>query len=374
MRPTSRYLLLWCMMACGLLLGGASGGDTSDNNHAAPSPAHDGMASASVGTLAHTQLDAALFVKSAFALARDTGDFWGAQKLLSAAVHLEGHNPKHYLALGDVEAKLGRPGEALVAWETAIELDRRAIAAAGASKGQRVAQVLGKEAHDMRVHNLESVTSEWRLRQAMEELEAYRALMRDHAKASTGTGAATGTTTATGRGGGVDTAADAQSCNERGASESSGRAPGSSGRSDASDASDGTSDETSDVLLSFWATPLVVVNVTKRRVEMGATLVDHTRLRHLASEAFDEANSYEPLVSDEHGQLTPNNQLFEWQSKSRSRRDGAQLLLEVVRTRGCRLSLQSHPTPPRTLPTSPPSAPLEPGTAWCSHRLGGTVR
>ena len=206
----------------------------------------------------------------------------------------------------------------------------------------------------------------------MEELEAYRALRSDHAKASTGTSTSTSTSTsmststATGRGTGtgVDTAADAQSCNERGASEGSGRAPGSGGGSDASDASDVTSDvtsdETSDVLLSFWATPLVVVNVTKRRAEMGATSVDHTRLRHLASEAFDEANSYEPLVSDEHGQLTPNNQLFEWQSKSRFRRGGAQLLSEVVRARGCRLSLQSHPTPPHptTHTHSPPPRPV----------------
>ena len=53
-------------------------------------------------------IDPELYMKSAFVLAQSSGDFWAAQKLLSAAVSAAPYNATYHVALGDVEAKLGR--------------------------------------------------------------------------------------------------------------------------------------------------------------------------------------------------------------------------------------------------------------------------
>ena len=66
--------------------------------------------------------DAALYHKAAFKIAKDSGDFWAAQKLMSEACRLQ-PSSRYLVALGDVESKLGRPTEAGVAWWRAEQLD-----------------------------------------------------------------------------------------------------------------------------------------------------------------------------------------------------------------------------------------------------------
>jgi len=79
----------------------------------------------------HDTAAAAALLSVAFEHARATGDFWVAEKLLAAAAcRTGGRDPRLLSALGDVQMKLGRPLEALLAWRGAAALDPGLAAAA----------------------------------------------------------------------------------------------------------------------------------------------------------------------------------------------------------------------------------------------------
>jgi uncharacterized protein (TIGR02466 family) len=65
--------------------------------------------------------------------------------------------------------------------------------------------------------------------------------------------------------------------------------------------------------ISLFASPIEVINITAFRESRNLGPLDHTSLVEAAFRGYQEANWDGPLVDEVHGELTPNNQFFEYQ-------------------------------------------------------------
>jgi len=290
--------------------------------------------------------------------ARDTGDFWVAEKLLSAAAcRTGGADPQVLAALGDVQLKLRRPLEALLAWRLAAALDPRLSSGPKANRASSSSLSSSSSSSPsspssssssflgQRLTDLEAQTSPGRWLQALELANgtAWRCDTRTITRSARGSRGGEPHAAAPGacvrfarrqrvsglrpphRGlsplrahaaapcGTPDTSASpaprAPPPRESLASESSPPSSSSSLSSSSLAAVSFGGIET----VALFSTPLVIVNVTARRLARGEAPLSNEALVRVALQGYAEALAGGPMVDEVHGPLSPNNQFFEFQ-------------------------------------------------------------
>mmetsp|Transcript_55873 Transcript_55873/g.111983 ORF Transcript_55873/g.111983 Transcript_55873/m.111983 type:complete len:450 (+) Transcript_55873:115-1464(+) len=213
------------------------------------------------------------FYQTAFQLAETTGDFWVTEKLLQVSVCLAPGEKKYFVALGDVQSKLGRPAQAIQAWRRALRVD------AGFSL-----------AFNGRMVDLETSTSENRFRQALATTNEseWKCPIDNKLKLSV-------------------------LRRRRETRKSAWKAQGSAEPLDSFGPIPTSVSSTAISVANLFASPLVIVNVTAWCLEKGKAPLDHSSMARVAMAGFAEANRDGPMVDEVHGPLTPNNQFFEFQ-------------------------------------------------------------
>lgn len=187
------------------------------------------------------------YYDTAFKIAKQTGDFWVAEKLLQAAVCLDA-NPRYTEALGDVEMKLGRPTEALLAWQKTVNLDAN------------FAPHFKKRKNEMKY-----TTSPIRWLQALNQSKDNEWECQDNIPTTESTSSLS------------------------------------------------TTEKPYTQTLHLFSSPVEVINITAFREHRGLREIDHESLVQIAFQGYQEANRDGAMIDEIHGDLTPNNQFFEYQ-------------------------------------------------------------